>query len=133
MPWHPKFLKGVYSLMLRRNLGRGRVLGGLELPWGLVPDILHALCALGRWRLDGSVGPMHKWYGPHAFDVMSHEGIMTQRAVAADAATLHGARAGEDLLSAGFDVRCPGEGAEDDAAAASADADAEVEEAVYGR
>ena len=53
MPWHPKFLKGVYTLMLRRNLGRGRVLEGLELHWGLVSNILHALTALGRWRLDG--------------------------------------------------------------------------------
>ena len=32
MPWHPKFLKGVYTLMLRRNLGRGCVLEGLECP-----------------------------------------------------------------------------------------------------
>ena len=31
MPWPPKFLKGVYTLMLRRNFGRGRVLEGLEL------------------------------------------------------------------------------------------------------
>ena len=31
MPWHPNFLKGVYTLMLRRNIGRGRVLEGLEL------------------------------------------------------------------------------------------------------
>ena len=29
MPWNPKFLKGVYALMLRRNIGRGRVLEGL--------------------------------------------------------------------------------------------------------
>ena len=39
MPWHPRFLKGVYTLMLRRNLGRGRVLEGLELRWGLVSNI----------------------------------------------------------------------------------------------
>ena len=37
MPWHPKFLKGVYTLMLRRNLGRGRVLEGLELRWAWCP------------------------------------------------------------------------------------------------
>ena len=29
MLWHPKFLKGSYALMLRRNLGEGRVLEGL--------------------------------------------------------------------------------------------------------
>ena len=73
MPWHPKFLKGVYTLLLRRNLGRGNVLEGLECPWGLVSNILHALVALGRWRLDGQVGPMHKWYDPRVFDVLGHD------------------------------------------------------------
>jgi hypothetical protein len=31
MPWHPKFMQGIYKIFLRRNLGRGRVLEGLEL------------------------------------------------------------------------------------------------------
>ena len=48
------------------HYGRGRVLEGLELRWGLVSNILHALTAMGRWRLDGTLGPMHKWYDPRA-------------------------------------------------------------------
>ena len=61
MPWHPKFLKGVYTHMLRRNFGKGRVLEGLEFRWGLVSNILHALTQLGRWRLDGGADErMHK-------------------------------------------------------------------------
>ena len=48
MPWHPKFLKSVYAIMLRRNVGRGRVLEGLKLRWGLASNILHALTQLGR-------------------------------------------------------------------------------------
>ena len=46
--------------MLRRNLGRGRVLEGLELRWGLVSNILHALTAMDRWRVGGALVPMHK-------------------------------------------------------------------------
>ena len=69
MPWHPKFLRGQYTILLRRNLGRGRVLEGLELRWGLVSNILHALTKLGRWRLDGEVGPMHKFYDVRLFDI----------------------------------------------------------------
>ena len=105
MPWHPKFLKGVYTIMLRRNLGRGRVLEGLELRWGLVSNILHAWTALGHWRLDGSVGPMHKWYDPRLFDLLSHTDIMAQRAVSLDGTALPEARTGAELASAGLDVR----------------------------
>ncbi len=60
MLWHPKFLKGVHNLMLRRNFGRGHVFEGLELRRGLVSNILRALTALGVWRVDGAAGPMHK-------------------------------------------------------------------------
>ena len=28
MPWHPTFLRGVYTILLRRNLGHGRTLEG---------------------------------------------------------------------------------------------------------
>ena len=106
MPWHPKFLKGVCTLMLRRNLGRGRVLEGLELRWGLVPDILQALAQLGRWRLDGGADePMHKWYDPRAFDLPSRAEIMSTRAVMSDGAALPDARTGEELLASGLDVR----------------------------
>ena len=61
LPHQPKFLKGQLAIMLRRNLGHGRVLEGLEVRWSLVSNILDALTKLGPWRLDGSVGPMHKW------------------------------------------------------------------------
>ena len=43
MPWHPRFLKGQTTIMLRRNLGRGRKLEGLEVRWGLVARCLRAL------------------------------------------------------------------------------------------
>ena len=142
MPWHPKFLKGVYTLMLRRNLGRGRLLEGLELRWGLVSNILHALTALGRWRLDGSIGPMHKWYDPRAFDLLSHTEIMAQRAVDSDGAALPEARTGPDLASVGLDIRIfgdnlggdDGEGAPaDDDGPVEGEADVEVSEAVFCR
>ena len=125
--------------MLRRNLGRGRVMEGLELRWALVSNILHALTALGPWRLDGAVGPMHKWYDPRAFDLLSHDEIMTQRAVDAEGAPLHDVRTGDDFLSAGVDVRFYGgdieeaAGEEDAASAALADADEVVEEGVFCR
>ncbi len=137
MPWHPKFLKGVYTLMLRRNLGRGRVLEGLELRWGLVSNILHALTQLGRWRLDGAADePMHKWYDPRAFDLLPREEIMSQRALTADGVALPDARTAEELLAAGLDVRFFGaddgtEGALDGAAAS--DADLEVDDDVFVR
>ena len=67
MPWHPKFLKDQLVIILRRNLGHGRVLAGLEVRWRLVSNILNALTRLGHWRLDGSVGPMHKWYDSRLF------------------------------------------------------------------
>ena len=43
MPHQPKFLKGQLAIMLRRNLGHGRVLEGLEVRWSLVSNILDAL------------------------------------------------------------------------------------------
>ena len=136
MPWHPKFLKGVYALMLRRNLGKGRVLEGLELRWGLVSNILHALTQLGRWRLDGGAEePMHKWYDPRAFDLPSHDEVMSTRAVMADGTPLPVARTSEELLAAGLDVRFFGAavGDEDADAVGANDADLEVEEDVFVR
>ena len=43
MPWHPKYLKGEFSIMLRRNVGRGVVLEGLEVRWWLVSALLRVL------------------------------------------------------------------------------------------
>ena len=56
---------------LRRNIGHGQVLEGLEIRWEKVHRILEALTKLGRWRLDNSIGPMHQWYDPKLFDVLS--------------------------------------------------------------
>ena len=56
------------------------MLEGLELRWGLVSNILHALTQLGRWRLDGGAEePMHKWYDPRASDLLSHDEAMRTR------------------------------------------------------
>ena len=128
MPWHPKFLKGVYALMLRRNIGRGRVLEGLELRWGLVSNILHALTQLGRWRLDGGADePMHKWYDPRGFDLLSHDEVMSTRAVMADGSPLPDARTSEELLAAGLDVRFFGADVDDEGADVAGDDDASIE------
>ena len=51
MPWHPRFLKGQLVLMLRRNLGRGHFLDGLEIRWGRLSRALRALMTEGVWRL----------------------------------------------------------------------------------
>ena len=40
MPWHPKFLRGDFSILLRRNVGRGVVMEGLEVRWWLVSALL---------------------------------------------------------------------------------------------
>jgi len=137
MLWHPKFLKGVCTTMLRRDLGRGRALEGLELRWGLVSNILHALTALGPWRLDGSEGPMHKWYDPRLFDLLSREEVVAQRATTADGEVLLNARTGEELLRLGLDARFFGDEGEQPAAngglTGAEDADLEVEENVFRR
>ena len=103
--------------------------------WGLVSNILHALTAMGRWRLDGALGPMHKWYDPRSFDVLSHEEIMTQRAVDREGAALTEARTGEELLGAVLDVRFFGAECDEEEGSASVegDADVEVDESVFCR
>ena len=50
MPWHPSYLKEVLVVMLRRNVGHGRILEGFEVRWGLVVRVLQALTRLGPWR-----------------------------------------------------------------------------------
>ena len=78
MPWHPKNVP--LHLMLRRNLGGGRgVLEGLQVRWWYVKRLLDALCSFprngyGSWRLGGAEQePMHRYYDPRLFHVMSEE------------------------------------------------------------
>ena len=56
MPWHPRFLKEALVVCLRRNVGHGKVLEGLEVRWAVVCRLMQALTKLGRWRLDGALG-----------------------------------------------------------------------------
>ena len=49
MPSHPRFLKGEFSIMLRRNVGRGVVLEGLEVRWWLVSALLRVLMRYHKW------------------------------------------------------------------------------------
>ena len=106
MPWNPKFLNGQLTIFLRRNLGHGKVLEGLEVSWGKVAAILQALTQMGRWRLDAQEGPMHKYYDPRLFDVLSFEEI---NASLAPKDSLTGqprdCREASDFVEAGFDVR----------------------------
>ena len=88
--------------------------------------------------MDGSVGPMHKWYDPRAFDLLSREEILSQRAVAASGEILNDARTSAELREAGVDVRFFGTEEEGDAAwfsgASASDLDAfDVEEEVFVR
>ena len=53
MPWHPRYLKGDFSIMLRRNVGRGAVLEGLEVRWWLVSAILKVLMEYHHWYKQG--------------------------------------------------------------------------------
>ena len=106
MPHQPKFLKGQLAIMLRRNLGHGRVLEGLEVRWSLVSNILHALTKLGPWRLDGSVGN-------RLFDVMEYKDIAAKLAPKDCADQPMDVRTSAGLMEAGFDVKLIG-GAEED-------------------
>ena len=77
---------------------------------------------------------MHRRCGPSVVDLLGHEEIMTQRAVDHEGAALTEARAGQDLLGAGLDVRFFGaECVEEDVAGGEGDADAEVDEGVFCR
>ena len=66
MPWHPKALHDNLVIMLRKNVGYGRVLEGLEVRWPLVVQVMQALTScpgIGEpaWRDDGAVDePMHR-------------------------------------------------------------------------
>ena len=41
-------------------------------------NILHALTKLGCWRLDGEVGPMHRYYDRRLFPLPSPDEILRQ-------------------------------------------------------
>ena len=50
MPWHPKNVP--LHMMLRRNIGHGRVLEGLQVRWAYVARLLQALCAFHDKDMD---------------------------------------------------------------------------------
>ena len=86
MPWHPKQVQENLVILMRRNVGYGEVLEGLEVRWALVAKIIRALASFpeagsGPWREGGSWRePMHKYYDPRLFDVMSEEEILAKYA-----------------------------------------------------
>ena len=81
MPWHPKDVPLV--LNLRRNLGRGVVLEGLQVRWHYVSRLLRALCSYAPngqvWRIGGhEQEPMHKFYDPRMFDMLDESGMRSR-------------------------------------------------------
>jgi hypothetical protein len=126
MPWHPATLKGILTIFLRRNLGYGKVLEGLEVRWGYVSKLVQALAHVGPYRLDGSGGPMHRWYDPRLFDLLSELEIRERYAPkvfqgeyvsAEEARELRGqghlvdsvdVQRPEEMVEAGFDLRYVG-------------------------
>ncbi len=97
MPWHPKFLRGQLVIMLRRSLGQGRFVDGLEIRWGRLSRALAALMCEGRWRLgEETLGPMHKWCAPGLFDVWTEQDMRAE--FPSDIQTI------EQMLAAGLHV-----------------------------
>ena len=82
MPWQPQQVQENLVILLRRNVGYGRILEGLEVRWGLVAKIMQALVRFpevgaGPWREGGLwQEPMHKYYDPRLFDVLDEEAIL---------------------------------------------------------
>ena len=76
MPWHPKYLKENLVICLRRNIGQGKVLEGLEVRWGYVCRLIGALTRMGNYGLDGERRPMHKWYDRRLFDVLDERQVL---------------------------------------------------------
>ena len=74
--------------LMRRNVGYGQVLEGLEVRWGLVVKIMQALVAYPEagalpWRECGQwAEPMHKYYDRKLFDVLSEEEVLAKYAPA---------------------------------------------------
>jgi len=105
MPWHPSQLKEALVIMLRRNVGHGRVLEGLEVRWGLVVRVLQALTKLGLWRDSEVMGPMHAAYDPRLFDVLSEEEVRWKYAPKAWQGELVTGERAEELKSQGKDAQ----------------------------
>jgi len=106
MPWHPKDLRGQLVIMLRRNMGHGQLLEGLEVRWGLVHRLLQVLSQPGWWRPGQThPEPMHKWYDTRVLDVLSEEEMRARFAPADSSGPAKDARTGDDLSAQGFDVR----------------------------
>jgi len=80
LPWSPKVLRGIHVIMLRRGMRYGMVLEGLEARWGLVSRLLEVLTRVGHFRLDGELGPMHRYYDLRLFDVDSEQEILAKYA-----------------------------------------------------
>ena len=76
----------------------GTKLEGLEVSWRNVANILHALTKVGRWRLDGEEGPMHRYYDKRLFHLPSVEEVLQQYAGFEKVDTADG------LTAVGFDV-----------------------------
>ena len=69
MPGQPAALREGLVVLMRRNLGHGRVVEGLEIRWGLVAQMLRALAFVSEnWRPSEGAGPMHKFFDPALFD-----------------------------------------------------------------
>ena len=108
--------------MLRRNIGRGEVIEGIQVRWWLVAQILQALTEWGPYRLDGSEGPMHKYYDPRLFDMRSESELKEELAPKDGSGQAMDVRTGAGLLEAGFDVRLIGEAGEEASGAEAAGA-----------
>ena len=81
MPWHPKDVPMI--LNLRRNLGRGVILEGLQVRWSYVSRLFRALCGLAPngqvWRIGGHEHePMHKHYDAIMFDVLDEPAMRSR-------------------------------------------------------
>jgi hypothetical protein len=133
MPWHPKALRDNLVIMLRKNVGYGRVLEGLEVRWPLVVRVMHALTSCpgigeSAWRDGGAMDePMHRAYDPRLFDCLSEAEVLQAYAPKLYRGEyVDGERASEliqqgevvepqkectramDLVAMGFDVRAVG-------------------------
>ena len=68
---------------LRRNLGRGVILEGLQVRWSYVSRLFRALCGLAPngqvWRIGGHEHePMHKHYDAIMFDVLDEPAMRSR-------------------------------------------------------
>ena len=86
----------------------GRVLEGLEVRWGLVANILGALCRYGLYRGEGSFAPMHKYYDRRLFDVVDEAELRETHAPEG-----RDCKIAKDFVQAGLDVAYAGEPVEE--------------------